>query len=86
MVRRQPRRPDGLGDSQMPYPNDTTSGGGQSQHAGASVPMRVALISQTGAIYTMWLPDTMEGRYRFHSELRLPIYVWATHCPFSAST
>jgi len=39
--------------------------------------MTVALISETGAFETMWLPAAMEGRYRFQGNLNsgLPLYI-----------
>ena len=55
---------------------------GQSDKSNASVifPMRVALISKGGTFCTMWLPDTMEGRYQFTPKevgCRLPLYIEA---------
>lgn len=35
--------------------------------------MTVALIAESGAFETMWLPAAMEGRYRFRAEL--PLYI-----------
>ncbi len=43
--------------------------------------MRLALTTQNGRLYTLWLPETMEGRYTFqtHSNLKedLPLQVEA---------
>lgn len=51
--------------------------------------MKVILAEQYGMIYTIWLPDAVEGRYRFHSKAGtdsgLPVYVegmdgeWVAH-------
>lgn len=48
--------------------------------------MTVALITQTGSIQTIWLPESMEGRYRFSRELNtVPVYIdavdhkWVAH-------
>ena len=51
--------------------------------SGAADPMRVVLVSQSGTIHTMWLPDTLEGRYKFQddgsAESQIPLYIEAEH-------
>ena len=43
-------------------------------HTGA---MTVALITENGSIQTIWLPDAMEGRYRFQDGINpeFPLYI-----------
>lgn len=55
----------------------------------STIYVRVILIEQYGMLHTIWLPDTMEGRYRFWEDTRegssLPIYIegengqWIAH-------
>jgi len=52
--------------------------------------MKVMLISQRGTIQTIWLPDIVEGRYRFQNVQELPLYIeakndrWVAHVEKSA--
>jgi len=50
--------------------------------------MTVALISESGAIQTLWLPAAMEGRYRFqdNSNFELPLYIEADGSQWIAYT
>ena len=51
--------------------------------AASSAPMRVVLISKSGTVWTAWLPEVVQGRYRFQDddglESDLPFYMEAAN-------